>query len=184
MKNLGFAYFKILTITIILLFSSFKAQQEVLPEQVGWNTHYLAKPDANYAFAALTVTNWQYSYTATVTGRNLHIDFKFSAGVVPEKSWVKRDRIGNRKSSRVLLNHEQGHVYINFLLLKESEIVIRDQKYTIANYKRSIQAVANKVSKYYSDMQERYDTETKHGANDEAQAKWDEFLREEMNKYE
>lgn len=183
MKNQGFAYLKILIIPAIILFSSFKVQQEVLPEEVDWNTHYLAKPDANSAFAALTVTNWQYSYTAKITHNNLHIDFKFYAAVVPEKSWVKRDRISTRKSSRILLNHEQGHVYINFLLLKESEIVIRNQKYTISNYKRLIQATANKVGKYYSDMQERYDTETKHGADDEIQSNWDEFLRNEMNKY-
>ena len=51
-------------------------------------------------------------------------------------------------------------------------------------YKRLIQATANKIGKYYSDMQSRYDEETEHGANLESQSRWDELIRNEMNKLE
>ena len=33
-------------------------------------------------------------------------------------------------------------------------------------------------------MQDRYDTETKHGSDLETQAKWDDYIRSEMNKFE
>jgi hypothetical protein len=184
MQNDRIKYYKITAIALLLLFCSFKTQQEVLPEQIDWDTHFKAKPDRNSAFAALTVTNWHYSYNATVRNNHLHIDFKFSGSVVPEKSWVKPERISNRKISRQLLNHEQGHVYINFLLLKNGETEIRNQNYTISNYKRLILANGNRVGKYYSDMQDRYDVETKHGSDLEAQRRWDDFIRDEMNKFD
>ena len=169
---------------IFLFFSGFKTQQEVTPTQLDWDIHFKGKPDEHSAYAALTATTWQYSYAATIRGNKLNIDFKFTAGVEPEKSWVKQSRIRDKKANRQLLNHEQGHVYINYLLLKEGETVIRNQKYTTANYKRLIQATANKVGKYYSDLQSRYDEETKHGADQNAQNQWDDYLRDEMNKYQ
>lgn len=182
MKN-GLIITKLLAALVFFVFSGFKTQQEVIPTQLDWDTHFRAKPDEHSAYAALTATTWQYSYSSTIRGNKLNIDFKFSGGVEPEKSWVKQSRIRDKKANRQLLNHEQGHVYINFLLLKEGEIVIRNQKYTINNYKRLIQTTANKVGKYYSDMQSRYDNETKHGADLQAQSQWDDYLRTQMNKY-
>lgn len=184
MKNGLKVSFKLIAPLLVLLFSSLKAQEEVFPVQLDWDTHFKGKPDEHSAYAALTATTWQYSYSSTISGNKLHIDFKFSAGVEPEKSWVKYNRIRDKRARRELLNHEQGHVYINFLLLKEGEIVIRNQKYTIGNYKRLIQTTANKVGKYYSELQSRYDEETNHGADLQAQSKWDEYLRDQMNKYQ
>jgi hypothetical protein len=175
------SYLRIFPIFILILLCGFETHQTTSPEQIDWDTHFLASPDDHSAFAALTVTNWNYSYSARISKNNLHIDFKFTAGVVPEKSWVKPQRIRNRKISNELLNHEQGHVYINFLLLKNGEQQIRYQKYTPSNYKRLIQANANRVSKFYSDMQDRYDEETKHGSELTAQSRWDEFFRKELN---
>ncbi|RYG17168.1 MAG: hypothetical protein EOO07_11690 [Chitinophagaceae bacterium] len=176
--KLGFAF-----ILLLIVFSAFKTQ-EASPEQLEWDTHFQGEPDEHSAYAAVTATKWQYSYTSKIRNNKLSIDFKFLAGVEPEKSWVKRNRIRDRQVSRKLLNHEQGHVYINYLLLKDGEITIRDQRYTIGNYKRLIQSTANKVSNHYSNMQDRYDKETKHGSDDEAQARWDEFLLKEMSRFD
>jgi hypothetical protein len=184
MQNVRLKYGVLVAFAMLFLFCGFKTQQEVVPEQIDWDTHFLAQPDRNSAFAALTVTNWHYSYSATVRNNNLHIDFKFFGSVIPDKSWVKPERISNRKVSRQLLNHEQGHVYINFLLLKNGEVVIRNQKYTPSNYKKLITATGNKIGKYYSDMQDRYDVETNHGSDLEAQSRWDSFFRDEMNKFQ
>jgi len=184
MKNVKTSILSYLIILVSSLFIAFKTQQNIVPEQVDWDTHFLAKPDRRSAYAALTVTNWHYSYNSKISGNNLHIDFKFTGGVVPDQSWVKSERIANRKISRQLLNHEQGHVNINYLLLREGENQVRFQKYTISNYKRLIQANANRVSKYYSEMQSRYDVETKHGSDLEAQAHWDNYIQDQLNKYE
>ena len=167
-----------------ILFCSFKTQEQtIFPEQINWYTHFLADADENSPYFALTATRWQYSYNSTIRGNDLHINFKFSAGVDPEQSWVKLNRLKGAESKRKLLNHEQGHVNINFLLLKDGEQKIRFQRYTIRNYKKSIQANANRVSTYYRDMQKRYDDETKHGSDDTNQLRWDGIIEQQLKKY-
>lgn len=173
----------VIIITSILLSSYRKQEQVIRPEQLNWRTHFLADADEHSSFYALTATRWHYSYNASIRGKDLHINFKFSAGVDPSQSWVKLNRLKGAESKRKLLNHEQGHVNINFLLLKDGEQKIRFQRYTIKNYKKSIQENANKVSAYYSDMQNRYDEETKHGSDDANQERWDRFLETQLKKY-
>ncbi len=169
---------------IPIILSAFTTQESVLlPEQVSWRNHYLAEPDENSSFFALTATRWHYSYSASTRGNSLHINFKFSAGVDPNESWVKLNRLRGAESKRKLLNHEQGHVNINFLLLKDGEQKIRFQNYTVRNYKKAIQDNANKVSTYYSNMQKRYDEETKHGSDDVNQERWDRIIEEQLRKF-
>lgn len=168
---------------ILILCSSFTTQHERFPEQLRWHTHFLADPDPHSPYFALTATRWHYSYNAKITGNNLHIDFKFSAGVDPNESWVKLGQLKNAESRRKLLNHEQGHANINFLLLKDGEQKIRFQKYTVRNYKKAILENARKVSDYYSDMQKRYDAETKHGSDDAQQAKWDAIIERALKEF-
>ncbi len=167
----------------VALITAFKIDHNAFPEKIEWDTHFNAKPDDYSPYAAVTATTWQYSYVTRTRGNQLHIDFKFVAGVVPEKSWVKPKRIRNKEISSALLHHEQGHVYINFLLLKESELTIRNQKYSIDNYKKLIQRKANQLSKKYSDMQSSYDEQTKHGSDLAVQSRWDNHLSEELTKY-
>ncbi len=169
---------------LTILCSAFTTQENAsFPEQINWRTHFLASPDENSPFYALTATRWHYSYNASVKGNNLHINYTFSGGVDRSKSWVKLNRLRGAESKRKLLNHEQGHVNINFLLLKDGEQKIRFQRYTVKNYKRLIQDNANKVSAFYRDMQKRYDEETKHGSDDANQERWNRLIDEQLKKY-
>lgn len=174
----------ILIATIALTtFFGFSVPEELLPEEINWDTHFRGEPDENSAFAALTVTAWNYDYKATVRNKHLHIEFNFTGGVDRDRSWVKRGRIRNRQIRKQLLNHEQGHVNINFFLLRESDAKIRNQRYSISNYKKLIQKNANRLSDYYNKMQDRYDEETKHGTDLAAQDRWDAFFKQELEKY-
>lgn len=168
---------------ICVIALAFTPHERIAPERLDWDTHFRATPDPNSNYAAVTSTIWQYGYRSTIRGNNLQIDFNFLGGVDANKSWVKRDKIRNRNVSKTLLNHEQGHVYINFLLLKNGEQILKNQGYTIQNYKRLVDKTAKDVSKFYNDMQERYDKETKHGSDLEAQQKWDAFFEQELAKF-
>lgn len=174
---------KPLFLLVISLWSSIFQQMEAMPEQINWRSHFLAQPDKHSPYFAMTATRWHYSYTANVRGQRLHIDFKFMAGIDPNESWVKLNELRGAESKRKLLNHEQGHVNINFLLLKDGEQQIRFQNYTVNNYKSKILTNAKKVSQYYSELQKRYDEETQHGSNDTAQARWDRYIEQELRKF-
>ncbi len=166
---------------LIVFTSSFVSHERLYPETLDWNTHFKASAEFNSPYAAVTSTIWHYSYTATIRNNNLHIAFNFIGGVDANKSWVNRSKIRDRSASSTLLNHEQGHVYINFLLLKNGETIIRNQNYTTSNYKRLVDKTAKEVSKFYNDMQERYDLETKHGSDVVAQERWDLFFANELS---
>lgn len=170
-------------IALILLASSFVPHDRISPEILDWNTHFRANPDPNSNYSAVTSTIWQYGYRSTIRGNNLQLDFNFLGGVDVNKSWVKREKIRNRSVSKQLLNHEQGHVYINFLLLKKGEYILKNQDYTINNYKRLVNKTAKDIGKFYNDMQERYDVETKHGSDLEAQQKWNAFFESELSQF-
>jgi GH25 family lysozyme M1 (1,4-beta-N-acetylmuramidase) len=169
-------------ITVVIVSTAFQSQEDV-PEQITWHRHFNAEPDDRSPYAALTTTIWQYSYKAMISGRKLHIDFNFVSGVDPEKSWVKYPRIRNKEVDKQLLNHEQGHVNINYILRKQGDLILRNQNYTVNNYQKLIRSTANRISKHYSEMQERYDRETKHGSDLAAQKKWDNYLQKELSKY-
>ena len=168
---------------IILLASSFVQHKRILPETLSWDTHFRANPDRKSMYAAVTSTIWQYGYRSTIRGNKLQLDFNFLGGVDVNKSWVKREKIRNNNASKQLLNHEQGHVYINFLLLKKGEYILRNQEYTVKNYKHLVNKTAKEISKFYNDMQETYDVETKHGSDLEAQQKWDAFFESELSQF-
>ena len=176
-------YIYLIPLLAIVVFSAFRKKNLNHPEKIQWNTHFKAKPDKYSPYAAITATTWQYSYITQIRGNKIHIDFNFIGGVVPEKSWVNNKRIKDKKVSKELLNHEQGHVYINYLLLKKGEDVIRNQKYNTSNYKKLIKHTADKESKKYSDLQARYDDETNHGSNLIAQKKWDIFFKAELKNH-
>ena len=170
----------IICCAIAFLTTAFSSHDAIYPQIVGWDTYYKATPDLNSPYAAVTNTIWRYGYTATITGNHLHIDFNFTGGVDVNTSWVNHQKIRNKKASSALLNHEQGHVYINFILLKKGETVLKNQAYTTRNYKNLIESTAKDMSRFYDNMHERYDLETKHGADLVAQKNWDGFFSEEL----
>ncbi|MFN0290919.1 DUF922 domain-containing protein [Pedobacter helvus] len=171
----------IILLLLAVFACAFIPHERIYPETINWDTHFKGNPDPNSHFAAVTSTIWQYGYRSTIRGNNLQLEFNFLGGVDANKSWVKRERIRNKEASSRLLNHEQGHVYINFILLKKGEYILKNQSYTVSNYKRLIDKTAKDISKFYSDMQERYDVETKHGSDLEAQKKWDAFFESELS---
>jgi hypothetical protein len=174
----------LVTILLLCLTNSFKTATTISPEKIDWDTHFKAAPDINSNYAAVTSTIWQYGYNATMTGRKLSIDFKFLAGIDPNKSWVNKSKIRNRNASEALLNHEQGHVYINFLQLKNGEILIKNQAYTIGNFKQLVATKAKEITRFYNNLQKQYDIETKHGADLNAQQLWDAYFENELSKFD
>lgn len=82
-----------------------------------------------------------------------------------------------------MLNHEQGHANIGYLLLKEAEVKISNQKYTERNFKSLTEKTGNEVKAYFSAMQKRYDNETQHGMDLSAQKKWDEYIANQLKNY-
>ena len=166
----------------IFVFSSFVVTK-TKPTQLEWDKHFKGLPNQNSAFLAETHTHFSYKYNVKIRNGVFSIQFKFESGVDSLTSWVKKDKLTTETASLRLLNHEQGHANIGFLLAKEGEIRITQQNYNQDNYKTLIDQTGKEVRTFYREMQKRYDLETQHGVDLVAQKKWDDFLKKEINKY-
>lgn len=176
MKKLIIAIFFLL----VLPCTAFK-QDFTEPVQLDWETYYKGKADNHSPFFALTVMTWKYSYESTVYRNRVSIKFQNEVSIDRDRSWVKWDKIKNEEIRSNLLHHEQGHVNIQFILLKEADRVLKNRNYSVRNYKTEISELANSISDFYDTMQRNYDEETMHGSNHKMQARWDEIIQKKMD---
>lgn len=150
------------------------------PVQLNWEEYFKGKPEPGSPFYALTAMTWRYSYESTVYRNKVTIKLKNEISIDKSRSWVRWDKIKNEDIRNSLLHHEQGHVNIQFILLKEADRVLKGRTYSVQNYKAEISELANSISNFYDTMQRNYDEETEHGSNHKMQARWNDIIQEKM----
>lgn len=99
----------------------------------------------------------------------------------PKLSWVY-----STSKSDILLNHEQLHFDISELHARKLRKIISNVDSTKLNktflsYSKMIHGQIMKVNR---EMQNAYDAETNHGLNEEAELRWQLFIKEELSKFE
>lgn len=173
---------KKLFIAILILAFPFisLSQSFTKPVQLDWETYFKGKPEPGSPFYALTAMTWRYSYESMVYRNKVTIKLKNEISIDKSRSWVKWDKIKDESIRNSLLHHEQGHVNIQFILLKEADRVLKGRTYSVKNYKAEISELANSISNFYDTMQKNYDEETEHGSNHKMQARWDDIIQEKM----
>ena len=109
---------------------------------------------------------------------NVVIRYKanINAHFYPEKSWYKFD-----KNDSHILAHEQLHFNITELFVRKFRQRIEDVKVS-NNVREQLKTIHNKINNEVSEMQNKYDAETNHSRNVEAQVKWQLFVEAELNK--
>lgn len=170
---------------LLLVFLSFCvskgfAQFPSSPTQLNFETYFRGKPDKNSPFVALTVFTWKYSYNIKIFGNQLVATFEHENKIEKQLSWVKLDRLTNPELKARVLHHEQGHVNISFIMIKEADRVLSSRTYSKKNYKAEIGMLAASVSEYFNTMQQNYDEETEHGSNYRMQQRWDNIIQQKM----
>ena len=150
------------------------------PIKINFQEYFKGKPDTNSPFVALTALTWKYSYKAKIFKNGVIVKFLNEDMVDKNRSWVKLDKLRGTNMTQQILNHEQGHVNISFLMVKEADKRLSNQTYSKHNYKTEIARLANSISDFYYTMQKNYDEETRHGSNLKMQARWDRIINERM----
>ena len=94
------------------------------------------------------------------------------AAFIPSESWVRPEVVANPMQSAIALAHEQVHFNI-------SEIISRELRRTLATVDHPCQmsdsdrdALGAAAFNEEKNTQQRYDDETAHGLNSEAQVRW------------
>jgi hypothetical protein len=141
---------------------------------------FTGSPDASSIYFANT--GWNIGYTMPpirVTSDSVSLKgFVVKLELNPVKSWVKKGR-----ESADLLKHEQGHYDITALAAAEfyREILnlqVGDQ----ATLKGRITEINDKLQAKIETTNIRYDLQTDHSRNAQAQQKWDQKIAAEKQK--
>lgn len=92
---------------------------------------------------------------------------------VEDDSWVVKG-----KQSDYLLNHEQGHFDITALLWRDlANDILSVRARTSDSLGREVNRIMDRYRPIFDRMTEQYDEETNHSLNREAQRRWDERIR-------
>ncbi len=135
-------------------------------------------PEGGSSFDASTNSGISYSWSLRSSEEKAEFLYKVDTFFYPELSWVKPG-----KNSPLLLAHEQLHFDITELhgrkLRKTMAEFVPDLK---SDIKKVLERIYQKNENSRRQMQEKYDRETRHGQNEEAQEKWETFINSELDK--
>ena len=169
----------------MLSFGRMDAQDD--QEKIPWeeNVHltwddFKGTPDPNSDFKANTNTGIIYSWGLRKANGEVTLNYEVYNHFYPQLSWVN-------PGSKVdhLLKHEQLHFDISELHARKlrkklSEI---DPKKLNSNAKQYLNNLYSEIDKERSAMQKAFDRESKHSIDREQEAKWQKFVKEELQKY-
>ena len=144
---------------------------------LSWND-FQGEPHDRIPFSAST--NSGISYSWSLETRNGVEDFQYEvrSNFYPNLSWIK-----DGKHDPHLLAHEQLHFDISELHARKFRKAI--EEYQISkDIKKDLREIYYRIESERQEMQEKYDAESNHGLQFEAEKEWQLFVKEELKKYE
>lgn len=176
---------KLLLNSLLILLISFGARAQIGEDRIGWEENALtwqdfhAPPDPNSPFSANTSSGISYSWSLKTSVLGKEYQFEVESFFNPQRSWVKDS------NSVHLLAHEQLHFDITELHARKLRKAMVEFDFKKSReVKSSLQEIYKNVERERALMQEKFDKETKHSMNEEAQLKWQKYVTEELKKLE
>lgn len=169
------------TILVFILFflaTGTKAQDNVSKDipQIDLSFFKGSAPEDS-PYASMTFIDYDYQFAIERNTRTGEVKVKLTVNITPNsaKSYLDITRV-NKNDIERLVNHENGHIILGFIIGKKVEDELNACRYTI-NYKEEIRANYKKFYTRHEKMQLEYDEETRHGADLEAQESWNKKIR-------
>lgn len=173
-----------LTVLIIFLVAcGFHSLSQEKKEKIRWQEDrplswedFKAEPDESTTYSANTNSGIGYSWDySTASGRPV-LKHEVTSNFYPQLSWVKEI-----EDKEYLLAHEQLHFDISELHARKLRKALAE--YEIGrNIRLDLKRLYNKFETERSLMQKRFDKETAHSEDREAEMQWREFVAKEMEK--
>ena len=135
------------------------------------------KADVNRTsrFSATVFPSFAYEGQTEVRDGIIHLNLNMKVYVLKSSSWVKdeaKDTYG--------LNHEQRHFDIVKLVSERFKQKIQPEELSIADYNSNIQYLFIESYREMTQLQDQYDSETRHGIDKAAQDSWNKRLDKEL----
>lgn len=158
-----------------------KAQNDTLYWREGvtltWDD-FKSKAPNQTGFAAYTYTIITMGYELKTSGETYKPKFTVHSAFQRSKSWV--DRKDPKAKTPEILAHEQVHFTIAEITARKLRRNLKSATYT-KNYRKEIQEIYDQTLALGEKMQQRYDRETRHGIDKEAQKDWSNLVLADLN---
>ena len=173
---------KHLFICLVFLFLGQKPEEETMSwnesSKLSWSD-FKGEINQNSDAVALTASGITFGFSVSTSGSRI-VDYstKVEAHFYPNKSWYKKDRADD-----YILGHEQLHFDITELYTR----LFRQRLTKLSvnqNIKKQLKQLHNAINKELNETQKRYDEQSVHSINPEAQKRWQEFIDLELKKLE
>lgn len=152
---------------------------------MGWEANALtwedfkAAPDPNSPFTANTSSGISYSWSLKTSILGKEYQYEVLSFFNPDRSWVKNS------GSAHLLAHEQLHFDITELCARKLRKALAEFDFRkTRNVKSELQDLYKKMEAERAAMQKKFDMETRHSMEEAAQLKWQQFVTQELQKFE
>ncbi|QED37494.1 DUF922 domain-containing protein [Antarcticibacterium arcticum] len=174
------------SMSLLFLVSVFfvKAQEEA--DKIFWKKdgltwgHFEASPDETSSFHANTNAGLSYSWGLKNINGVIELEYEVKSYFNPKGSWVRK---GSQNDH--LLQHEQLHFDITELHARKLKKQLAEVK--VNSLGQQPREVLNRyykiIDKERTLMQQKYDRETRHSIDKDAQARWHKYIANELNKY-
>lgn len=172
----------------LALFFILDATAQDKPERIFWEetkltwNDFKAKPNSDSPFQANTNAGLSYSWGLRNENGKIELKYEVLSFFNPNSSWV----VPRSKSSEYLLQHEQLHFDITELHARKLRKQLAELK--IDQLGKDPKSTLNKlyevIEKERAAMQLKYDKESNHSLNKEGEAKWQNFVKKELKKFE
>jgi hypothetical protein len=142
-------------------------------------TDFKAAPNQNSGAVALTASGITFGYSLKTSGDRI-VDFSSSveAHFYPHKSWYLKE-----KGNPYILGHEQLHfditeLYARMFRQQLTQLVVNQ------NIKEQMRRLHTAINEALDETQKRYDRQSDHSMNLEAQKHWEVKIRGELEKFQ
>ena len=138
---------------------------------------FQAEPGARERYDASTNSGISYSWSLSTHNGKEQFCYEVKSNFYPNLSWVK-----NGENNEHLLAHEQLHFDISELHARKLRKAIKEYKVT-SNIKQDLRDIYHQIETERQEMQNKFDLESRHSTEEEAEGKWQNYVKAELGRY-
>ena len=167
-----------------LFFYTFTGFSQATEFKWAWNENkpltwadFQAEPGERERYDASTNSGISYSWSFSTHNGKEQFCYEVRSNFYPNLSWVK-----NGENNEHLLAHEQLHFDISELHARKLRKAIKEYRIT-SNIKQDLRDIYYQIETERQEMQNKFDLESRHSTEKEAEGKWQNHVKTELDKY-
>ncbi|WDF55062.1 DUF922 domain-containing protein [Mucilaginibacter sp. KACC 22063] len=139
---------------------------------------FQAKPRAGNEIAYTNCTV-DFSYQPVYNRGNYQLTFNVNLRMNKDQSWLDRSRIISEAMLADVLQHEQGHYNLAYMMQQEMISVFNRTRFG-SNYEQQVHNIFAAIKKKYTQLNLDYDEDTAHMQDRKQQNSWNAYFQQQL----